>query len=77
MIPRKPSTNRGPLHQWNETFALERAQFALKFCCEECVHFVASDESCAHLYPNELHKKSSFERGAAKYGTFCKEFELQ
>jgi hypothetical protein len=73
------------------TFELECERFALRFCCEDCAHFVPagdegiSDESgqagqCGHFWPTALHRRAHYERarllGQALDIVFCKEFEL-
>jgi hypothetical protein len=65
----------------SELLTLERqaARFALKFACEDCVHFAAETAACAHGYPTAPHRSRPL---APRPGAdllpivFCKEFEL-
>lgn len=57
---------------WTAEFDAERRRFALRFRCEDCAHFDAAREQCAHEWPNELHR----ERAPSTVLDFCKEFEL-
>jgi hypothetical protein len=57
---------------WTPEFDAERERFALRFCCEDCAHFDAADDSCRHEWPNELHRQ----RERPPILDFCKEFEL-
>ncbi|MCC6877421.1 MAG: hypothetical protein IT378_24155 [Sandaracinaceae bacterium] len=50
----------------------EAEQFRLRAACEDCAHFDAASERCAHGYPNEEHRA----REHALPLVFCKEFEL-
>lgn len=50
----------------------EAEQFRLRAACEDCAHFDAASERCAHGYPNEEHRA----RERALPLVFCKEFEL-
>ena len=59
-------------------FVEERIRFRLRQACEDCVHFVASEESCAHGYPTEDHRAARFEALAVgSEVVFCKEWELR
>ncbi len=57
-------------------FEEERARFALRHACEDCVFFVAESGRCANGYPNAMHRDAAFEAEGPGDGTFCKEFEL-
>jgi hypothetical protein len=50
----------------------ESARFALRFRCDDCVHFRSETAACAHGYPTDEH------RGPVEgpFVVFCKEFEL-
>jgi hypothetical protein len=58
---------------WTPEFDIEREQFALRFCCEDCGHFDALRERCGHEWPNEEHRLA---RVGPPWLDFCKEFEL-
>jgi hypothetical protein len=58
---------------WTPEFDVERDQFALRFCCEDCAHFDAAAERCCHEWPNELHRLGAVRPPMLD---FCKEFEL-
>jgi hypothetical protein len=53
-------------------FDEESVRFQLQFCCEECAHFDARANRCAHEWPDELHRRTR----ATDMIDFCKEFEL-
>lgn len=57
-------------------FAAQRARYALRHACEDCVFFVAETGRCANGYPNAMHRESAFDEEGPRDGTFCKEFEL-
>lgn len=68
-------------------FLLERTQYGLRHCCEECVFFqpapqsadaiaaVAEPRVCAHGWPNEEHRSAHYDAGPDLL-VFCKEFEI-
>ncbi|HMY57802.1 MAG TPA: hypothetical protein PKI49_06760 [Pseudomonadota bacterium] len=56
-------------------FDRERAEFALRHCCEDCGLFVAQRNLCAHEWPTEEHRRADYEKPTADL-LFCKEFEL-
>jgi hypothetical protein len=56
-------------------FDLERANYALRFCCEECAHFDAASDRCRHGWPAELHRQAHYDTEALEI-VFCKEFDL-
>jgi hypothetical protein len=56
-------------------FDEESRRFQLKFVCEECAHFDARDDACAHEWPSQLHRREALAREATLLD-FCKEFEL-
>lgn len=61
----------------NEQYRREKEQFALKECCEHCLHFCAERKECEVMYPVEPHLRSTFDQ--AKDGEriyFCKMFEV-
>jgi hypothetical protein len=58
-------------------FEAERARFALRHACEDCVFFVAEGARCANGYPNAMHRDAAFALDGPADGTFCKEFELR
>jgi hypothetical protein len=47
---------------------------ALRFCCDDCLHFDAAIEACVHGYPSAPHRPGTLTPGMEV--TFCKEFEL-
>ena len=47
---------------------------SLRFRCDDCAHFDASREACAHGYPADPHRPPPLHVGAVI--VFCKEFEL-
>jgi hypothetical protein len=54
------------------TLVDEAARFALRFACDDCAHFDAARERCAHGYPAAPRRDAL--QGAEL--SFCKEFEL-
>lgn len=52
----------------------ELVRFALRFACEDCVHFEAASGACSLGYPNEAHRDGAH-RGSRRL-VFCKEFEI-
>lgn len=52
----------------------EASRFALRFCCESCVHFAPDTRSCGNGYPTEPH--SAVDLARARTLEFCKEFEV-
>ena len=58
---------------WTTEFDVERERFGLRFACEDCAHFEASDERCRHEWPNQSHRRVPV---PADVLDFCKEFEL-
>lgn len=54
------------------TLREEAARFGLKFRCDDCVHFIAERERCAHGYPTEDHRRTL----DAPFVVFCKELEI-
>jgi hypothetical protein len=54
-------------------FDEESLRFELRFACEECAHFDARNDCCAHEWPSQLHRRESAD---AAMLDFCKEFEL-
>ncbi|MDO9022512.1 MAG: hypothetical protein Q8S73_19475 [Deltaproteobacteria bacterium] len=61
----------------DQEFAAERARYALRHACEDCVFFVDETGRCANGYPNAMHRDAAFTVGAPVDGTFCKDFELR
>ncbi len=57
----------------NPAFLMEAEQFALRFTCDACLHFLPASGTCAHFWPNADHKTLS---PVARFVVFCKEFEL-
>jgi hypothetical protein len=58
--------------------ATEASRFALRFACEDCVHFAPERErTCAHGWPLRL-RRSALDLAPSAGGAvdFCKEFEL-
>lgn len=56
-------------------FHEERARYALRFTCEDCVHHLG-DGRCAHEYPTEEHRAAHYENRNALL-VFCREWELR
>ena len=54
----------------------EAERFALRFTCEDCGHFDAATELCAHEWPTALHRIARYRDPATREVVFCKEFEL-
>ena len=62
----------------DETFVEERRRLRLLHTCEDCVHFDAKADECAHGYPTEDHRRARYERlRAGDEVVFCKEWELR
>ncbi|MCC7072443.1 MAG: hypothetical protein IT383_14030 [Deltaproteobacteria bacterium] len=53
----------------------ELARWRLLFCCEDCLHHCEARQACDLLYPEEPHRRASFERGERL--VFCKMFEVR
>ena len=51
----------------------EVARFALRFACDDCVHFDREGERCLHGYPAEPRHDAIATRDEIE---LCKEFEL-
>jgi hypothetical protein len=58
----------------DQRFDDEVARFALVFCCEQCGHFDARADACAHEWPTALHRLGRYAAATADV-VFCKEFE--
>jgi len=56
-------------------FLEESRALGLRHACEDCVHFVAAAERCAHEYPTEDHRARPLAPGDTV--VFCKEWELR
>ena len=54
----------------DERFEEEAKRFALRWSCEDCVHFAHETQTCSHGYPTEQHRRK------ARPVVFCKEWEL-
>jgi hypothetical protein len=54
----------------------ESVRFQLCYTCEECAHFDASTDGCAHEWPSELHRRTRALELLPALIDFCKEFEL-
>ena len=52
----------------------EARRYALKFRCEDCVHFDPAREACSEGYPSEPHRQRELVLGEALL--FCKHFEV-
>lgn len=62
----------------SELFRRERAALRLACTCEECEHFVPTQEACDLLYPTGPHRQAALD--AARDGepvSFCKMFEAR
>jgi hypothetical protein len=59
----------------NAQFEAERLAVELRHCCEDCGHFDAQQDACAHEWPNTRHRLD-FYRQPGTILDFCKEFEL-
>jgi hypothetical protein len=55
------------------TLRAQARRFALRFACEDCIHFDAARALCAHGYPTDEHRAERLEQDAF---VFCKEFEF-
>ena len=60
----------------DERFRVERARFALRFCCESCANFDAPGQRCALEYPTDEHRRAYYESPDAPI-VFCKDFDLR
>ena len=60
-------------------FFAQRERYDLRFCCEDCAHFVA--QRCAHFWPTHDHRRARYAEDAPRADEleviFCKEFELR
>ncbi len=56
------------------TLRAEAKRFELRFTCEDCAHFAAERQGCAHGYPTAAHLGVDLELRESL--EFCKEFEL-
>ena len=61
--------------RWTPTLAEERERFALRHTCEDCAHFHAEHDRCAHGWPTEPHRRAFYEHDPPAL-IMCKEFEL-
>jgi hypothetical protein len=61
-------------HPVNAQLQREAARFALRFACEDCVHFDADRVRCTHGYVERPSRADLAELGGLL--AFCKEFEL-
>ena len=52
----------------------EAREFALRFGCEDCAHFVPEGALCANGYPTSPH--AGVDLATKTHLEFCKEFEL-
>ena len=52
-------------------FLAESSTFALRYCCDDCAHFVR--DACAHGYPDGERRHRVLQEGDEI--EFCKEFE--
>jgi len=57
-------------------FDRERNRYALRFCCEDCAHFVEPPQHCAHGWPTQNHRRDTYRRPDVEHVIYCKEFEL-
>jgi hypothetical protein len=67
-------------HRVDERLLEEIRGHALRFTCGDCVYFLPGDhaeESCAHFWPNEEHRRVPDEVDVGKEVVFCKEFDLR
>lgn len=61
-------------HTVDARLRAEARTFALRFACEDCVHFDPERRACVHGYI-ERPSATDFEPGSPPMA-FCKEFEL-
>ena len=61
-------------HTVDQELLRQARVFALRFACEDCVHFDAEDARCAHGYTERPSAGAIHQLGATI--AFCKEFEL-
>jgi hypothetical protein len=55
----------------------EAARFALRFACDDCVHFSSErDPTCGHGWPVRLRRRELEPSESGASVAFCKEFEL-
>jgi hypothetical protein len=58
-------------------FLAEIDRFDLRFTCADCSYHVRELDTCAHAWPDELHKRlPEIAPGERADVVFCKEFEL-
>ena len=58
-------------------FLAEIDRFDLRFTCADCSYHVRKSNTCAHAWPDELHRAApEIAPGERKDVVFCKEFEL-
>ena len=58
-------------------FIAEIERFGLRFTCADCSYHVRELDTCAHAWPDALHKQPPvIPPGELVDVTFCKEFEL-
>ncbi len=55
-------------------FRAEVIEYALRFDCESCAHFVEARRACGNGYPNGAHLRQALDEITEL--EFCKEFEL-
>lgn len=51
----------------------EATRFALRYRCDDCLHFDAEGQRCVHGYPTEEHRRTL----DGDELVFCKEFEVR
>jgi len=61
-------------HLVDDVLRAEARTFALRFACDDCAHFAAKSQACAHGY-TERPSRSDLAPGSTTLA-FCKEFEL-
>jgi hypothetical protein len=54
----------------------EIRRYALRFCCEDCVHLDREHDRCAHGWPSADHRRARYRDPQVDALVFCKEFEL-
>ena len=72
--PRPSSLERAEVQ---EEFEAEAARFNLRFRCDDCAHFDASNDRCAFGHPTAaMRDGSTWVLGPRGAWMFCKDFEL-
>lgn len=62
----------------DRSFEVDWLALPLLHCCEDCGHFDAPAQVCAHEWPTSEHRQADYaDPGRLSAVNFCKEFELR